>query len=77
MIFGFYDCEGVFFYDWDSSRPDEHYSSGLAYGEESYAVRHEGKEIKLERETYKNLLEAAIAGKMDYVQHILKEKAYA
>lgn len=77
MRFGFYDANGVFFYDWDSSNPNQHYSYGLAYGEESYAVRHEGKEIPLERELYQELLKAAIAGKMDYVEHILKEKANA
>ena len=77
MRFGFYDCEGVFFYDWDSSRPDEHYSYALAYGVESYAVRYDGKEIKLEKELYEKLLKAAIAGKMDYVQHMLKEMPHA
>ena len=77
MRFGFYDANGVFFYDWDSSRPDEHYSYGLAYGEESYAVRYEGKEIKLERELYQKLLKAAIRGNMAYVEHILKEMPHA
>jgi hypothetical protein len=71
MRFGFYDAEGVFFYDWDSSRPDEHYSYALAYGEESWAIRWNGEEIALPEKEYRRLLEAARKGNMALVEHML------
>ena len=64
MILGFYDGNGVFFYEYDSSRPDEHYSYALANGHSIYALRHNGKERRFRNpQDYERHLKAARAGR--------------
>lgn len=52
---GFYDDSGVFFYDFESCRPDQEYHYGLAGNPERLILRADGREIEVQDGLYEAL----------------------
>lgn len=61
FILGFYDRDGIFFYEFDAVRPNEEYSYALAGTPRAYVLRTGGKEFDLTDCTYRAILKAARA----------------
>ena len=65
IALGFYDEDGIFFYEWENARPNEHYSYALAGAPERYVLRINGHDINENEEEYHFLLRKAHEGAFD------------
>lgn len=67
MDIGFYDDNGVFFYEWENARPNEHSSYALAGAPEHYVLRINGLDVKLAEAEYYYILKKAKLGAFDAI----------